>query len=86
MSTVTVPTVTVQLFASYAESFGDRTLKIPLEPGGTVGDLVRRIRSLPGAYALPESPRVAVNRKFATHDQLVGEMDEVALIPPVAGG
>src|SRR5205814_1695511 len=65
---------------------GFGTFKIPLEPGGTVGDLVRRIRSLPAAYALPESLRVAVNRKFATHDQLVGEMDEVALIPPVAGG
>ncbi len=79
-------TVTVQLFASYAESFGGPTLEIPLDPGSTVGDLVHSIRSLPGAHVLPESPRVAVNRKFASFDQVVDPRDEVALIPPVAGG
>ncbi len=79
-------TVTVQLFASYAESFGGPTLEIHLDPGSTVGDLVHSIRSLPGAYALPESPRVAVNRRFASFDQVVEPRDEVALIPPVAGG
>jgi molybdopterin converting factor small subunit len=81
-----VSTVTVQLFASYAESFGGPTLEIPLIPGSTVRDLVDNIRSLPGAYILPASPRVAVNRKFASADQLVDAGDEIALIPPVAGG
>lgn len=79
-------TVTVQLFASYADSFGRPTLEIPLDPGTTVGDLVRSIRSFPGAYVLPESPRIAVNRRFASFDQVVDPRDEVALIPPVAGG
>ena len=79
-------TVTVQLFASYAESFGGATLDVPLEPGSTVADLLDRLRMLPGASILPDSPRVAVNRKFATHDQLVDARDEIALIPPVAGG
>ena len=79
-------TVTVQLFASYAESFGGSTLEIPLYPGSTVGDLVDHMRLLPGASILPDSPRVAVNRKFATADQPVDAGDEVALIPPVAGG
>jgi molybdopterin converting factor subunit 1 len=81
-----VSTVTVQLFASYAETFGGSTLEIPLDAGSTVGDLVRSIRSLPAAYTLPESLRVAVNRKFASLDQVVDSQDEVALIPPVAGG
>ncbi|MEO8578625.1 MAG: MoaD/ThiS family protein [Gemmatimonadales bacterium] len=79
-------TVTVQLFASYAESFGGATLKIPLDPGSTVRDLLSSIRMLPGAYVLPDSPRVAVNRRFASPDQLIDALDEVALIPPVAGG
>ena len=79
-------TVTVQLFASYAESFGGPTLEIPLDPGSTVGDLVDHMRRLPGASILPHYPRVAVNRKFASADQLVDVGDEVALIPPVAGG
>jgi len=81
-----VSLVTVQLFASYAESLGRPTITIPLEAGGTVRDLVENIRSLPGAYVLPESPRVAINRRFASPDQLVDSRDEVALIPPVSGG
>ena len=79
-------TVTVQLFASYAESFGEPFLKISCEPGATVGDLIRGIRALPGAHVLPASPRVAVNRKFASIEQRIDAGDEVALIPPVAGG
>ena len=79
-------TVTVQLFASYAESFGGSTLEVPLGPGSTVEDLVIAIRSLPGAYILPASPRVAINKRFASLDDIVASGDDVALIPPVAGG
>ncbi|HEX9085192.1 MAG TPA: MoaD/ThiS family protein [Gemmatimonadaceae bacterium] len=79
-------TVTVQLFASYAESFGGPTLELPLKSGSTVADLVDLLRLLPGASILPDSPRVAVNRRFASADQLVDAGDEIALIPPVSGG
>jgi molybdopterin converting factor small subunit len=81
-----VSTVTVQLFASYAESFGGTTLELPLESGSTVADLLSTLRLLPGASILPDSPRVAVNRKFASPDQPLDVDDEIALIPPVAGG
>ena len=79
-------TVTVQLFASYAEAFGTQQLEISLDQGSTVADLLRRIGSLPEAHSLPPSPRVAVNRRFAPSDKLIGSADEIALIPPVAGG
>lgn len=79
-------TVTVQLFASYAESFGETTLKIAFPAGGTVRELIGRIRSLPAATDLPQVPRVAVNRRFASLEQRIGPDDEIALIPPVAGG
>jgi molybdopterin converting factor small subunit len=79
-------TVTVQLFASYAESFGGPTLLLPLKSGSTVADLLDHLRLLPGASILPDSPRVAVNRRFASADQLIDAGDEIALIPPVAGG
>ncbi len=79
-------TVTVQLFASYAESFGGSTLELPLESGSTVADLIDCLRLLPGASILPAFPKVAVNRKFVAADQVVHARDEVALIPPVAGG
>ena len=79
-------TVTVQLFASYAESFGGPTLQLLLKSGSTVADLLDHLRLLPGASILPDSPRVAVNQRFASVDQLVDAGDEIALIPPVAGG
>jgi molybdopterin converting factor subunit 1 len=81
-----VSTVTVQLFASYADLLGAPTVELPLTPGTTVQDLVQRIRSLPGASSLPAAPRVAVNRSFATSGQIIDPSDEIALIPPVAGG
>ena len=79
-------TVTVHLFASYAESFGANNLKIELSPECTVADLIAEVRARPGSYVLPPMPRVAINRKFATPDQVVRLTDEIALIPPVAGG
>ena len=81
-----MPALTVHLFASYAESFGARNLKIELEPGDTVADLVAELRALPGSFVLPSAPRIAVNQKFASLDQPLSHSDEVALIPPVAGG
>ena len=79
-------TVTVQLFASYADLLGAPTVELPLTPGSTVHDLLQTLRSLPGASLLPLAPRVAVNRSFATSDQPIEPSDEIALIPPVAGG
>lgn len=78
--------VTVQLFASYADLLGASTVELPLAPGSTVQDLILGIRSLPGASALPVAPRVAVNRAFASPHQVLDRNDEIALIPPVAGG
>jgi molybdopterin converting factor small subunit len=74
------------LFASYADLLGAPTVELPLAPGTTVRDLLDRLRSLPGASSLPSAPRVAINRSFATADQLIAPSDEIALIPPVAGG
>jgi molybdopterin converting factor subunit 1 len=81
-----VSAVTVHLFASYAESFGAKNIKVDLPPDSTVADLITELREHPAAYVLPSTPRVAINRRFATPDQLVRSTDEVALIPPVAGG
>jgi molybdopterin converting factor small subunit len=76
----------VQLFASYAELLGASTIELPLAPGSSVSELLHRIRQLPGASMLPAAPRVAVNRSFASADQCIQPNDEIALIPPVAGG
>jgi molybdopterin converting factor subunit 1 len=79
-------TVTVLLFASYAESLGTSSLDLELSPGATVGDLLGRVHAMPGADRLPKEPLVAVNEFYARRDRVLAKGDQVAIIPPVAGG
>ncbi|MEO6526917.1 MAG: MoaD/ThiS family protein [Gemmatimonadaceae bacterium] len=79
-------TVTVLLFASYADALGAASLDVELPRDSTVRDLVSAIRARPGADRLPATPLVAVNLQYAASDRIVLDGDEVALIPPVAGG
>jgi molybdopterin converting factor small subunit len=78
--------VTVLLFASYADSLGKSSLEMALNPGDTVSDVVARVRSMPGAGTLPVDPLVAVNERYAKRDRVLSAGDEIAIIPPVAGG
>lgn len=79
-------TVTVLLFASYADLLGARSLDIELPTGATVRQLVERLASFPGADKLPPKPLVAVNQGYAKETQVLKQGDEIAVIPPVAGG
>ena len=79
-------TVTVLLFASYAEALGGPSLVVDLPAEATVADLLASIRLRPGAHVLPAQPMVAVNQRYARPSTPVTPGDEVALIPPVAGG
>ena len=78
--------VIVLLFASYADQLGAPSLELDVAPGATVADVVADVRGRPGASVLPASPLVAVNERYATPATQVQAGDEVALIPPVAGG
>ena len=74
-------------FASYRELLGTRELSLDLPEGTTVSDLVSTLRARGGAFTvLPTDPAVAVNRSYADAAVLLRDGDEVALIPPVAGG
>jgi molybdopterin converting factor subunit 1 len=79
-------TVTVLLFASYADALGAHTLALDLPSGATVADVVTHVQALPGAGRLPRNPLVAVNERYVKRDRVVIPGDEVAIIPPVAGG
>jgi molybdopterin converting factor small subunit len=79
-------TVAVLLFASYADALGGERIAIELPAGASVRDLLDRVRTLPGADRLPPAPVVAVNQQYASPNQRLAIGDEVALIPPVAGG
>jgi len=80
-------TVRVRLFARYAELVGQAEAAVSVTLPATVGDVVRRLRDeVPAAGALPERPLVAVNLRQVKLDAPVEDGDEVALLPPIAGG
>ena len=80
-------TIRILFFASYRELLGSGELLLDLPGPGTVSDLLQDLWDRGEPYsALPASPVVAVNREFATLDTPLEEGDEVAFVPPVAGG
>lgn len=79
-------TITVQLFASYAEALGAKSLQIKLPEHATVEALMAALSKFPGANKLPPKPLIAVNLVYANQDLVLNPGDEVAVIPPVAGG
>jgi molybdopterin converting factor subunit 1 len=73
-------------FAAYRDLLGTAEAEVELPEGASVRDLVQVIRGRPGGDAIPELPAVAVNREYSQPDHLLSDGDEVAFIPPVAGG
>ncbi len=78
--------VTVLLFASYAEALGSSSLQLDLAEGATVRQLLAGLRDRAGGRQLPPEPLVAVNERYAPSDRALRAGDTVAIIPPVAGG
>jgi len=79
-------TIRVQtlFFGIYGELAGDRDGTEELHAGGTVADLVDVLRRR--MDWIPERVVVAVNQSYAASSTSLSDGDEVALIPPVAGG
>jgi molybdopterin converting factor small subunit len=79
--------VRLRLFARYAELAGREELELTVALPATVADVVRHVReTVPGAAAIPEHPLAAVNLRHVRLDAPVVAGDEVALLPPLAGG
>lgn len=80
-------TVRVLLFASYAELAGRESVELPVRPDATVDDVLHHLRAaIPGADRLPPRPLVAVNLVHARPETPVADGDELAILPPMAGG
>ena len=76
----------VHLFARYAELLGAADVFVNLADGATVAELVSALRDLPGGDSLPAVPFVAVNQEQSTVTRRLMAGDELALLPPLAGG
>jgi molybdopterin converting factor small subunit len=79
--------VRVRFFARYAELVGREELELQLQLPATVADVVRRAKDqLPAARQIPDHPLAALNLQHVRLDAAVKDGDEVALLPPLAGG
>ncbi len=80
-------TIHVLLFARYAEAAGTDTLTVEVPPGATVGEVLDVVRiRISSPEALPPRPLVALNRSQSDLLTRVSGGDELAVLPPVAGG
>jgi molybdopterin converting factor subunit 1 len=80
-------TVRTLFFASYRDLAGAEELQVELPARATAADLVRELRDSGGRLAsLPDAPVIAVNQAYAPLSTTLSDGDEVAFIPPVAGG
>ncbi len=77
--------LTVSLFGITRDIVGRPELQLADAPA-TVGALLAQLQAQYPALAQLASCAVAVNNEYATADQTLTTADEVALIPPVAGG
>jgi molybdopterin converting factor small subunit len=74
------------LFALYRDLTGVHELTVEVADGATAGPRGCLRQSDPALAVLPERPVIALNREFAPLDATLHDGDELALLPPVAGG
>ena len=75
------------LFASYRDLVGTPGGSLELPAEATAGTAVAALRARGAPWsALPDRPVVAVNAEYAKLERPLADGDELALLPPVAGG
>lgn len=79
--------ISVLYFAVFRERIGRDEEVLELRKGATVADALDALAAKHAAIgALRGKFRCAVNQDFTTDDHALADRDELALIPPVAGG
>ena len=79
--------ITVKLFASYRELVGQEMVRLPCEPGATVGEAMEQLeQAYPVLGRQGYSPLTACNLRQVDRAHVLKEGDELAVFPPVSGG
>ena len=79
--------VTVRLFARLTDIVGRPEVVREVPSGSTVGVLWRQLASeYPQLASYEQSMSTAVNADYTRMDAVLNDGDEVAFLPPVAGG
>ena len=79
-------TVQALLFARYAELLGTDRVTLSLPEGCKAGDAVSQLRDRHSAAELPLTVLLAVNGRQANPERVLDDGDELAILPPLAGG
>jgi molybdopterin synthase catalytic subunit len=79
--------IAVKLFGSLREATGAKELAVRLPAGARIADLAALLaREHPAFAALAPKLRAARNQEMAEAGEALADGDEVAFLPPVAGG
>jgi len=79
--------VRVLYFAIARDATGRNSETVQLDSSISAGELLNRIvESHPALGPLRSALRLSVNRELVSEDRRVHDGDEVAVLPPVAGG
>ncbi len=82
-----VITVRCRFFAAFAELLGRESFDLELPQPATVADAVRALRvKLDQGERLPANPMAAVNLEHVSAERQLVHGDELAFLPPLAGG
>lgn len=80
-------TVTVRFLARYAEVVGREAVSVTASAPATVESVLTQLGAvLPSAGALPPKPLCARNFRQVRGNEPLLDGDELALLPPMAGG
>jgi molybdopterin converting factor small subunit len=75
------------LFALYRDLAGASELELDVRDGADARAAVAQLRARDSRLAtLPPRPVIAINQEYAGLDVILRDGDELALLPPVAGG
>jgi molybdopterin converting factor subunit 1 len=79
--------VNLLYFASFRDAAGRAEETRELPDGTRVSELWHSVSGeIPRLAAFPTMPPAAVNHEYASGDTVLRDGDEVAFLPPVAGG
>jgi len=80
-----MPKYVIKAFGIAKDIVGARETEMEFD-GGTVGSLRKALKARYPSLSDIKSLMIAVNNAYAEDDLVMGESDEIALIPPVSGG
>jgi molybdopterin synthase sulfur carrier subunit len=79
-------TVKILTFGIARDIVGNSTFETQIREGATVADLKKALLERYPRFETLASLMIAVNAEYGNEATVLSERDEIAIIPPVAGG